>query len=185
MYWSRLKNKFSSSLIHLQWDLQWRYIVSRFYFYKWFSNIVPWVRRSCHTWYHRLSRTLFHISPPRSSDSPSAQHCRISTHTETQQIRQSETAYCALSIVDSVCGKTFLGVVHCLALLVIDRGVLGLVLHLALLLRDRLVLSPRERFKLWIIQTPGGDLTNQRLRRFYSNTMMIMMETSCHHCKKY
>ena len=148
MYWSRLKNKFSSSLIHLQWDLQWRYIVSRFYFYKWFSNIVPWVRRSCHTWYHRLSRTLFHISPPRSSDSPSAQHCRISTHTETQQIRQSETAYCALSIVDLVCGKTFLGVVHCLALLVIDRGVLRLVLDLTLFLCHRVVLSStKKRFK--------------------------------------
>ena len=116
-----------------------------------FKNLLPWARRWCHTWYHRLSRTWSHTSPPRSSDSPSAPHCRISTHTETQQIRQSEPAYCALSILDLVGGKTFLGVVHCLALLVVDRGVLRLVLDLTLLLCHRVVLSStnKKRFKFY------------------------------------
>ena len=52
-----------------------------------------------------------------------------------------------LSVV-VVVGKTFLGVVHCLALLVVHRGVLRLVLDLALLLVDRLVFSSTNRGKL-------------------------------------
>ena len=100
---------------------------------------LPWARRQCHTWYRRLSRTWIHISPPRSSDNPSAQHCRTSTHTETRTISQSERE---LRVVDvGVGGETFLGVVDCLTLLVVDCGVLSLVLNLALLLCHCLVLS--------------------------------------------
>ena len=124
---------------------------------------LPWARRQCRTWYRRLSRTWIRISPPRSSDSPSAPHCRTSARTETQQISQREGELLIAGtpagfqyIIVVVLGvKTFLGVVHGLALLVVDGGVLGLVLDLALLLRDCVVLSSTNRFELSIIQTPG------------------------------
>ena len=101
MYWSRLHNKLKSNSPSVGpsvkiYCLQILFLQINFRNQEKLSLFLPWARRWCHTWYRRLSRTWTHTSPPRSSDNPSVQHCRISTHTETQQFRQTEAAYCCL-----------------------------------------------------------------------------------------